>query len=197
VEETTILAVRFPDLTSDYNVDDDNQDAMFSFIQCYCKGCSSPTVASPQNPSILFCPHCHLDPQRRQSSTLEWCYPPFEVTLTDRTSRLGASLSVEMIQVRCQMELGNQIFSEVPADQWMTSGDEAQFWKCQDQWVQIMKHLNNVNSLSDEYHAEDDQTAENKAQDQSEPFETRERRVKVEVRVGLNFVAKGLSIHYI
>ncbi|GJJ78800.1 hypothetical protein EMPS_11159 [Entomortierella parvispora] len=199
VEEATIFAVRFYNLTSNYNVDDNDQEAMFSFIQCYCKGCSSPAVASPQNPSILFCPHCHLDPQRRQTSTLEWYYPPFEITLTDRTniSRLGASLSMEMIQVRCQMELGNQVFAEVPADKWMTSGDEADFWKCRDQWVQIMRQLNNANSESDEDNVEEDRTSKDSAQGQPGPLEVRKKKVKAEVRVGLNFAAKGLSIHYL
>ena len=208
--EATILAVNFPNLTTDYNVDDDDKDAMFSFIQCYCKGCSSPAVASPQDTSILFCPHCHLDPQRRQTSTLEWYYPLFEMTLTDRVknSRVGASLSVEMLQVRCQMELGNQVFPTVPADQWMSSSDESQFWKCRDWWVKIMEHLNNSVSLELENDDQDDQDEDEdekkerelrrkRGQELIEASGTKSKRVKVDVRVGLNFAAKALKIHYL
>ncbi|KAG0049333.1 hypothetical protein BGZ83_005872 [Gryganskiella cystojenkinii] len=193
LEETTILTVDFPDLTDNYNVDDLDPDAMLSFIKCYCRDCTSPAESSPQNPAIFYCPHCHL----RQKSSLEWYYPPFQMTLIDlkkkgsQRTKLGATLSTEMLQVRCQLELGDQVFPTVPASEWVGEGDVAKFWRCKESWTEIMA---NFNSGSDEDTDDNDHDQSTKDHGQRHQYQ---RNARVEVRVGLNFVAKALAVRYL
>ncbi|KAF9187671.1 Shieldin complex subunit 2 [Haplosporangium sp. Z 767] len=175
--EGYILAVNFPDLSN--NNDGDESD-MFGFIQCYCTGCHSVAVSSPQNPSILFCPHCHLDPQRRAQSTLEWMYPSFELSVGDK-ARMSANVSSECLQVRCQFEVGDQVFLSVPARRWMQ--DEEGFWKCQRKWKRLVAMMN--------------------GQDEDEDVKgvgrtgSCQQRLRIEARVGVNMVIKALNVAYL
>ncbi|KAG0267255.1 hypothetical protein BG011_007664 [Mortierella polycephala] len=175
--EGYILAVNFPDLSN--NGDDDEND-MFEFIQCYCTGCHSVAASSPQSPSILFCPHCHLDPQRRAQSTLEWMYPSFELSLGDK-ARMGANVSSECLQIRCQFEVGDQVFLSVPARRWMQ--DEEGFWRCQRRWKRLVAMMN--------------------GQDENEEIEgagrtsSCQQQLRIEVRVGVNMVIKALNVAYL
>ncbi|KAF9963306.1 hypothetical protein BGZ65_004538 [Modicella reniformis] len=167
-----ILAASFPDLIS--AEDGQNDHDMYGFIQCYCTGCHSAAVTSPQNPSILFCPFCHLDPQRNHHP-LEWMYPGFELSLGDKP-RLSANLSIGQLQLRCQHEIGDQVFVAVPASSWME--DEEEFSKSRGRWKRLVELMNNASSG----HFDRDVTTGLK--------------VRVEIRVGMN-MTKALRVDYL
>ncbi|KAF9568616.1 hypothetical protein EC968_002879 [Mortierella alpina] len=166
-----ILAARFPNVSSNDNGESCGE--LFGPIQSYCTGCSSTAVSSPQNPSILFCPHCHLDPQRRAQSTLEWMYPTFELAIGDKP-RLGGNLSNQSLQVRCQLRVGDQVFPSVPARSWMEN--EEGFWKAKKRWQKLVDLMNG-----------DDESGERR------PCQ----KVRVELKVGVGMVTKALKVEYL
>ncbi|KAG0198778.1 hypothetical protein BGX28_007818, partial [Mortierella sp. GBA30] len=175
-----ILAASFPDV---YGDNDRQSQEIYGFIKCYCTGCASAAVSSPQNPSILFCPHCHLDPQRRAKSTLEWMYPSFELSLGDKP-RMGANLSSECLQVRCQMQTGDQVFPSVPAWSWMQ--DEEGFWRARRRWQRLVELMSDGSEHQKRpgYDKEDDGGGQR-------------QRVRLELRVGINLMTKALNIEYL
>ncbi|KAK3809202.1 MAG: hypothetical protein J3Q66DRAFT_67496 [Benniella sp.] len=183
-----ILAVSFPDLVS--SEADQIEYDMLGFIQCYCTGCQSAAVSSPQNPSILFCPFCHLDPQRNHHP-LEWMYPGFELSLGDKP-RLAANLSSEGLQLRCQYEIGDQVFLSVPARKWTQS--EEGFQRSRMRWKRLVQLMNNGCGQLDRDEEED------AGRKDSLDVDLRYRipqKVRVEVRVGVNMMTKALKVDYL
>ncbi|KAF9364281.1 hypothetical protein BGX34_001988 [Mortierella sp. NVP85] len=183
-----ILAVSFPDLVS--SEADQIEYDMLGFIQCYCTGCQSAAVSSPQNPSILFCPFCHLDPQRNHHP-LEWMYPGFELSLGDKP-RLAANLSSEALQLRCQYEIGDQVFVSVPARKWTQS--EEGFQKSRMRWKRLVQLMNSACGQLDR--DEEGDTGRKDSLDVDLRYRI-PQKVRVEVRVGVNMMTKALKVDYL
>ncbi|KAG0008303.1 hypothetical protein BGZ80_003602 [Entomortierella chlamydospora] len=172
-----ILAISSPD----FFLDDGDERAKFDFIQCYCTVCQSIAVSSPQNPSILFCRECQLSQKR--DPPLEWRYPAFELSLGDKP-RMGANLTSECIQLRCQSEIGDQVFVSVPARRWMR--DREGFWESRARWKRLVELMNRQgeNVVGDD--ERDSEASDNNAQ-----------KLRVEVKVGVNMMVKALKVEYV
>ncbi|KAG0301691.1 Shieldin complex subunit 2 [Dissophora globulifera] len=225
-----ILAVNFPELAVNSNNSEhddtetvDNERNMFDFIQCYCTGCHSPAVSSPQNPAILFCSFCHLDPQKSHAP-LEWMYPAFELSLGDRP-QMDEGSEGERLQLRCQLEIGDQVFWSVPARRWMQN--EKGFWRSRRRWERLIELMNNEFKDNDVSGGVDragevnleglptakggkdmgvDRTRERgdvagveqiRASEQESTELRMRQRLSVEVRVGINMVTKALKVEYL
>ncbi|KAF9114780.1 hypothetical protein BGX27_009901 [Mortierella sp. AM989] len=173
-----ILAISSPD----FILDDRDERAMYDFIQCYCTECQSIAVSSPQNPSIMFCRECHLDPQKR-NQPLEWRYPAFEISLGDKP-RMGANLTSESLQLRCHPEIGDQVFLSVPARRWMQ--DEEGFWESRKRWKRLVELMNKQGESIDS----DDE-------ERSGPSDNIPQKIRVEVMVGVNMMVKALKVDYL
>ncbi|KAI1316100.1 hypothetical protein EDD11_010414 [Mortierella claussenii] len=185
-----IMAVSFPDLVDD-NGEASYDSDMFGFIRCYCTGCYSIAVTSPQNPAILLCRECHSDPQKSRRP-LEWMYPTFELSLADKP-RLAANLASESLQVRCQLEVGDQVFMSVPARRWMQ--DEEGFWISRGRWRKLMELMNKQGECADEGRGTEDEVSA--AAGGEGGGDDVAQRIRVEMRVGVNMVAKALRVAYL
>ncbi|KAF9348419.1 hypothetical protein BGX26_000174 [Mortierella sp. AD094] len=172
-----ILAISSPD----FFLDDNDERAKFDFIQCYCTVCQSIAVSSPQNPSVTFCRECQLSQKRNQS--LEWRYPAFELSLGDKP-RMGANLTSECIQLRCQSEIGDQVFVSVPARRWMR--DREGFWESRTRWKRLVELMNGQgeNVVGDD-------------EGDTEASDNIPQKLRVEVKVGVNMMVKALKVDYL
>ncbi|KAG0026173.1 hypothetical protein BGZ81_006576 [Podila clonocystis] len=155
-------------------------DDLRGFIQKRCLGCSSLATTSPKEPLSFFCPKCDLDPAMRDSSRLCWLYPRFELTLGDQP-RVHYNLSKELIQVRCNQALGDQVFPSIPASQWVH--DAKSFLRSKTRWKRLSKFLN----LNEQYSGDDIVTRES----------TDSPRVRVHLTVGLNDTVMATKLEYI
>jgi hypothetical protein len=153
---------------------------MRGFIQKYCLGCSSLAATSSKEPSSFFCLKCDLDSAKRGSSQICWLYPRFELTLGDQP-RVHHNLSKELIQVRCNQVLGDQLFPSIPASQWMHGAKS--FIRSRSRWRRLSKlmDLNGHGSGGDVV-----------SEERFDP-----PRVKVQLNVGRNDIFMATKVEYI
>lgn len=154
--------------------------AMHGFIQKYCLGCSSLAMTSPKEPLSFICPKCDLDLAKRDSSQLCWLYPRFELTLGDQP-HAHHNLSKQLIQVRCDQVLGDQLFPSIPASQWVH--DARSFIRSRSRWKRLSKLMN----LSGQDSGDDVVLGES----------TDSPRVRVHLTVGLNDIFMATKLEYI
>ncbi|KAF9428978.1 hypothetical protein BGZ94_000262 [Podila epigama] len=177
-----------------YFTDPDFQptEEMFGFIQKYCTACSSLAMTSPKDDSTFFCPYCHLDTTRRESSQLLWMYPPFEMTVGDHPL-FRSNLAKELAQVRCPSELGDQLFSSVPADQWMQG--EKMFICSRAEWKRLYVLMNLKREETNHF---DNQIDNVNADGASETImEQHPLRIKLYITVGINNIMKATKVEHI
>jgi len=114
-------------------------------------------------------------------------YPGFELSLGDKP-RLAANLSSEGLQLRCQYEIGDQVFVSVPARKWTRS--EEGFQKSRMRWKRLVQLMNSGSGQLDRDEEED--TGRKDSLDVDLP-----QKVRVEVRVGVNMMTKALKVDYL